>query len=337
MKDASEEDAGYRTAAVGGMLGRVLGGKVSVEPASVVVAWVVMALIFGFLNGKFWSGENFLAIGEGSAPLALASLGECVILICGQFDLSVGGAIGLGGVVFVELSNAGIPTWGAALLAMVIVGGGLGLVNGFATEVLGINALITTLATLEIAQAVSDILSNSLSVAANHSTVSALNTAIVATIPGYIWLIVALFAVSAFVLSRTVVGRRLYVVGSNSFAARIAGLRTKRLTVGAFVVCAMAAVVGGIVEASLLGAGDPSAGGSSVTLLAIAAVVLGGGSLAGGRGGMGGTLMGVFLLGTLTDGLAITFVPSFYDGLVTGGVLLLAVGASVVGKRGTRA
>jgi ribose transport system permease protein len=95
----------------------------------------------------------------------------------------------------------------------------------------------------------------------------------------------------------------------------------------------MAAVIGGIIDASLLSAGDPSAGGSSVTLLAITAVVLGGGSLAGGKGGLGGTLAGVLLLATVTDGLEITFVPSFYDGLVTGGVLLLAVGASVLRQR----
>lgn len=304
--------------------------KISAEPATVFGVWVLMALVFGFINSKFWTSANFLAIGEAAAPLALVSLGQSVILIAGEFDLSVGGAVGLGGVVFVELSNGGIPTWAAAVLAIIIIGGGLGLINGIATNVLKINALIATLATLAIVEAIANILSNGLSVPASSTAVGALALPTVGTVPGYIWLIVVLFVAGMVVLARTVTGRSLYVLGGNRVAAKLAGLRTRQLTIGAFVICAMAAVVAGIVQASLLTAGDPSAGGSSLTLLSITAVVLGGGSLAGGSGGLGGTLVGVFLLGTLTDGLAITYVPSFYDGLVTGAVLLLAVGASSV-------
>ncbi|MHB1903397.1 MAG: ABC transporter permease [Ferrimicrobium sp.] len=308
-------------------------GRLKIEPITVLGIWLLLAIVFGFISSSFWTVGNFLAIGQAGAALAIVSLGQCFVIVAGQFDLSVGGAVSLGGVVFVLFSNAGLPTWVAAVAAVIAVGGGLGLVNGLAAEIIGINPLIATLATLSIVEALSNILSNGLAVAAKHNSVSSLSQPTLGVIPGYAWLLIVVLLVGFVFLSRTVPGRSLYVVGANRAAATLAGLRTRALVMGAFVVCAMAAVVGGIIQASLLGAGDPSAGGSSVTLLAITAVVLGGGSLSGGRGGLGGTLAGVLLLATVADGLEITFVPSFYDGLVTGGVLLLAVGASVIRQK----
>jgi len=308
-------------------------GRLKIEPVTVIGLWLVLAIVFGIISSSFWTVGNFLAIGQAGATLAIVSLGECFVIVAGQFDLSVGGAVSLGGVVFVLFSNDGLPIWLAAVAAVVAVGGGLGLINGLASEIVGINPLIATLATLSIVEALADILSNGLAVSAKHSSVGALSQPTLGAVPGYAWVLFVIFVLGILFLVRTIPGRSLYVIGANRVAATLAGLRTRWLVIGAFVVCAMAAVVGGIIEASLLSAGDPSAGGSSVTLLAITAVVLGGGSLAGGRGGLGGTLAGVLLLATVTDGLEITFVPSFYDGLVTGGVLLLAVGASVLRQR----
>lgn len=309
-----------------------------IEPVTVMFLWIIVAVIFGFISSSFWTTGNFVAIGVAGAPLALVSLGQSVVLIAGQFDLSVGGAVGLGGVVFVLLSNSGIPTVLAGVLAVVMVGGGLGIVNGIASEIVGINPLIATLATLSIAEAVADILSNGEAVSAIHSAVGGLGTNSFGVIPTYTWVLVGLFIIGIVYFSMTISGRSLYVIGSNKLAARLAGLNTRRLILSAFLLCSCIAVIGGLIEASFLVSGSPTAGGSSITLLSITAVVLGGGSLSGGQGGLTGTLAGVLLLATVSDGLTITFVPSFYDGLVTGGVLLLAVGASAlrlrsIGKR----
>jgi len=333
-KDAKRE-SNESSISKGGLLSRPreMLGMVSMEPLTVFCIWLAMAISFGFISSSFWTTGNFVAIGEAGAPLAIVSIGQSLVLIAGEFDLSVGGAVGLGSVVAVLLSNAGIPMWGSALITIVMVGGSLGLVNGIASDVIGINPLIATLATLSITEAIAKILSNGEAVPAKRPSVGALAKSTFGVVPAYVWVIGGLFVLGIIFLGWTMTGRSLYVTGSNRLAAVLAGIKTRKLALVAFVLCAMSAIVGGLIESALLTAGDPTAGGSSMTLLSITAVVLGGGSLAGGRGGLGGTLTGVLLLATLADGLTLAFVPSFYDGLITGGVLLFAVGASAVRLR----
>jgi ribose transport system permease protein len=308
---------------------------VSWDIGIVIAFWILISVAFGIDNGSFWTQANFLAIGSTGVVLGLLSLGQTAVIIIGGFDLSVGGVAALGGVSYVMLSNDGFPTAAALAFAVLIVGGSVGLLNAVAINVVRINALIATLGTMSITSGIANILSNGLTVSLNNNNASFLDDTTVADIPIYIWVVIGLFFVGSVLLIRMTAGRSLYVIGGNRTAARLAGLRVTPISMAVYVVCGMLAALAGIVASSQLTAASPTVD-SSTTLLSITAVVLGGGSLAGGEGSAGGTLVGVLLLATLSDGLAITGVQSFYQDLATGVVLLLAVGASSLRNRRKR-
>lgn len=299
---------------------------------AVLALWIVLCIVFGTQSSSFWTTGNFLAIGSTGAVLGLLSLGQTGAILIGGFDLSVAGSAAIAGVAFVGMANHGFGGAAALIIAVVGVGGAVGLLNALAVNLFGINALIATLATMSICGGVADIVTNGLTAALNGVGAAFLNETTIGEIPVYLWVVVILFAVAAAFLIRTTVGRSLYVLGGNRKAALLAGLPVVALSIGVYVTCSMLSALGGTVAASQLTAADPTVDPSK-TLLSITAVILGGGSLAGGEGGVGGTFAGVLMLATLSDGLSLTGVPSFYQDLITGVVLLLAVGASALRRR----
>lgn len=308
---------------------------ISWDVAVVLVFWVLLSVSFGIVAEHFWSTANFLAIASTGVVLALLSLGQTAAIMIGGFDLSVGGAAALAGVGFAMLSNDGFGTWPSILIAVIGIGGAIGLVNALAINVVGINALIATLGTMSIAGGLANIFSNGLDEPITDPSASVLANPTTGGLPIYVWLTLGLFALAAVFLTRVTTGRSLYVLGGNRKAAVLAGLPVTLTAICVYVACAILAALGGVVASSELGAASPSVS-STNTLLSVTAVVLGGGSLAGGKGGVGGTLAGVLLLATLSDGLAITGVPGFYQDLATGIVLLLAVGVSALRNRRRR-
>ncbi len=308
---------------------------ISWDAAVVLVFWVLLSIAFGIGAKQFWSIDNFLAIASTGVVLAILSLGQTAAIMIGGFDLSVGGAAALAGVGFAILSNDGFGTWPSILIAVIGLGGAIGLVNALAINVVGINALIATLGTMSITGGLANIFSNGLALPLQSSSASVLANPTIGRLPIYVWVAIGLFGLAAVFLTRTTTGRSLYVLGGNRKAAVLAGLPVTAIAIGVYVVCAMLAALAGVVGTSELSAASPSVS-STNTLLSITAVVLGGGSLAGGEGGVGGTLVGVLVLATLSDGLAITGVPGFYQDLATGIVLLLAVGVSALRNRQRR-
>ncbi|MCS5734496.1 ABC transporter permease [Herbiconiux daphne] len=291
-----------------------------------VVFLVAIWLVFASLDGRFGTGNNMLTIISVSSVIGLVSLGQALTVISGGFDLSVSGVVPLGGILYAILTNDGWPLL-PALLAVIVVGSVAGLVNGIIITRFRINPMIATLGMLSITSGLALTLSNGLQIPFDDIDAGVLAARTFLNVNNHVWLLLVLSVVLFVVLRYTSYGRRIYAVGGNREAARLAGVRVNAITASVYVLCSAFAALAGVVLASQLLTGSGTAGIDS-NLQSITAVILGGAALTGGVGGVPGTLIGVLILGVLSNGMAILHVPSFYQTIATGVVLLLAVGLS---------
>jgi ribose/xylose/arabinose/galactoside ABC-type transport system permease subunit len=299
-------------------------GRVLVQVLGLFAFYVAIILFFSIRSEQFLSYSNTINILSNVSVIGIVSIGQALTLISGGFDLSVSGTVPLGAVVFTKFINSGTPIVPA--MAMTILAGGVvGLVNGVLIARVGINPLIATLGTMSITQGLAQTITGGLTESFDNLDAGILAESSFGTVPNHIWVLLIVSVIAFLVLRFTVYGRSIYTIGGNREAARLAGLRVDLITISVYVICAALASLAGIIVASQLLAGSATLGTSSA-LTSIAAVVLGGASLAGGKGGIGGTLIGVLILGTLANGLALLAVPAFYQTIATGVVLLLAVG-----------
>jgi ribose transport system permease protein len=285
--------------------------------------YVVLVAFFAVKATNFFTTPNAVNIFSNVAILGVVALGQAIVLISGGFDLSVSGTVPLGGIIYVEMANHG---HGLVISALIAVSAGLavGLCNGLIITVLGINPLITTLATVSVTGGLAFSVSNGLTVTLNDLADAPLGDDLWG-MPRYVWTMFALAVVVFIVLRYTTYGRMLYSVGGNREATRLAGVRVNAITISVYVVSGALASFAGVMLAQQLLAGAPSVG-TTMGLQSITAVILGGASLSGGTGGIPGTLLGVMVIGTVSNGLALLQVPTFYQQIATGVILLLAVG-----------
>jgi len=285
--------------------------------------YVVLIVFFSARAHNFLTASNAVNILSTISILGVVALGQAIVLISGGFDLSVSGTVPLGGIIYVELVNHG---QGAVVAVLVAVAAGLvvGVCNGLIVTVLGINPLITTLATVSITGGLAFTVSNGLTLTLTNPADAALGNDFWG-MPLYVWAMLALAVVVFVVLRYTVFGRMLYSVGGNREATRLAGVRVNAITVSVYLLSGMLSSFAGVMLTHQLLAAAPSVG-STEGLLSITAVILGGASLSGGTGGIPGTLLGVLVIGTVANGLALMQVPTFYQQMATGAILLLAVG-----------
>jgi len=294
---------------------------------------LLIVAFFTSRDARFLSADNGLNILVNASVIGIVSLGQLLAIIGGGFDLSVAGIVPLGGVVFAKLVNAGwsLP---AAVLGVLLVGALAGLVNGIIIAKARINPLITTLGTLSITGGLALTIADGVQIPFTDIDAGVLAERSLLGVNNHVWILLALSVVIFLALRYSVFGRYLYSVGGNEEAARLAGIRVDAVTIEIYVLSSALASLAGVVLASQLLTGSGTAG-TDAALQSIAAVILGGGSLSGGVGGVPGTLIGVLVLGTLANGMAILSVPSFYQTMATGAVLLVAVGVSQI-RRGSR-
>jgi ribose/xylose/arabinose/galactoside ABC-type transport system permease subunit len=285
--------------------------------------YLAALVFFAFSAHNFFTTSNTVNILSTVSVIGVVSLGQALVLISGGFDLSVSGAVPLGGIIYVVASNAGHPMVVALALAL-LAGAGVGLVNGLIITRIGINPLVTTLATLSITTGLAFTVAKGLTIALENPDAAPLGNE-VGGMPLYVWTLIALSIVAFLILRYTIFGRMLYSLGGNREAARLAGLRVDLITVSVYVISATLATFAGVLLAQQLLAGAPTVG-ADAALSSIAAVILGGASLSGGSGGVPGTLLGVLILGTVSNGMALLQVPAFYQQIATGVILLMAVG-----------
>ena len=291
-------------------------------------ASLIAGILFQATTGYFFSVGNLASILLFMTSVAIVGFGETLVIVAGELDLSVGSTYGLSAMTVGLLWAQGWPLV-ASIVAGIIVGGVAGLVNGVIVTRLHVSSFITTLGTLNLYLGITFYISNNVAFSPSGSLPGydlylAIGTGHPFGIPIQIfWLAIAV-VVMWVLLHRTVFGFRIAAIGGNAVAARAAHLPVSRVKVFTFIISGMLAAIAGIIDFSLVSSVSPTAG-STLMFSVLAAVVIGGASLSGGRGTILGTLVGALLLQVLTNGLGLLGAGAFAQFLFQGGVILVAV------------
>ncbi len=301
-----------------------------------LLALLLTCIFFATRTDRFLTGGNLSLIVQQVMVVGTLAIGQTMVILTSGIDLSAGWVMALGGIIMTTLAvNFGIPPLLALALGILLCVG-FGLVNGLLVTIIKLPPFIVTLGTFSIAQALTLIISNAQTVTNVPAEMTALGNTfkIFGTQITYgSVLMLILFFIVWFVLQYTTLGRQIYAVGDNPEAARLAGINTTKVLLGVYASAAFLYAIGAILLVSRTSVGDPNAGGDAA-MSSITAVVLGGTSLMGGRGNLLGTLVGAMIIGVFINGLTLMGVPSIYQLLITGILVILAVSVDVLSHRG---
>jgi ribose transport system permease protein len=292
-----------------------------------LLALIAMCVYLTATQPFFLTRNNIFNVLSGNSALILTAIGLTFVVLAAGFDLSLGAIYASAGYVTYRVVHAGLPPL-VALLAGVLTGILLGgVVNGILIGKVRLNFFVVTLGTTSLFGGALSVVTNGQSAAVPEppgSLLYYLGNGTIATIPFPAVLCVVFVLIAAYVLRFTSFGRAVYAVGGNPEAARLAGINVSAVLVCVYGIGGLMAAVAGLVDMSRLASASPTAG-SSLALTAGAAVLLGGTSFFGGIGGVGGTIIGALLIAVLQNGLGLIGVSAFWQGVVTGGVLIAAV------------
>ena len=303
-------------------------------------ALIAIVVVFSVLSPFYLTVNNLLIMASHVAIFGLLAIGMLLVILTGGIDLSVGSTLGLAGVVAgflmqgVTLEVFGVilypPVWVVVVLTMA-VGAFVGVVNGALIAFFKVPAFVATLGTLYVARGVALLMTDGLTYNNLGGRAELGNTGFdwlgferLAGIPIGVLILAAVAVVASLLLTRTAFGRWVYATGGNARAAELSGVPVKRTTIAVYVLSGVCAAIAGLVLSSQLTSAGPTAG-TTYELTAIAAVVVGGAALTGGRGNVRGTMLGAFVIGFLSDGLVIIGVSSYWQTVFTGAVIVLAV------------
>jgi ribose transport system permease protein len=288
-------------------------------------------IFFGIKSPYFFERENWFNILTAIAIYGVLAAPATLLLVAGQFDLSVGSGVAFVAVMVAYISGQQPPSLGHPLLLGVVVavacGLGIGIVNGFFVTVVGVNALITTLGMLAVLRGLAQVTASGQTVLLDGF--SGLGQGRVAgapfDVPVAALILVGVLLLFWFIMRYTVFGRSMYAIGSNPVAARLTGIRSRRLIFLGFVISGSAMALGGLILVSEVGAAPSGTLGAGYELQVVTAVILGGASLAGGRGSIIGTVLGLLIIGVLNNGLNLLSVDAFWQQVASGALLIAAV------------
>ncbi len=302
--------------------------RASLDVAGPLVGLVVVMLLFAVLApDRFVSAYNFKTVATQTVIVGLGAIGMTYVMISGGIDLSIGSVIALVSVVTAILLRGGHGEL-VALAGGLAIGAGVGLVNGLLITRLSIVPFIVTLGTMGIARGVAKWLADEQTVRADAGWLGALMT----KTPDPAWLLLAkgvwitlvLAALMTLVLRRTVFGVHTYAIGSNEATARLCGVPVERVKLGVYALAGLFAGIAGVMQYGRLTVGDPTTA-IGLELDVIAAVVIGGGSLSGGRGSIAGALLGAFFMSVLSNGCTLSGVPTYVQEILVGAIIVAAV------------
>jgi ribose transport system permease protein len=305
--------------------------KIMKQYGGIFLSLIILCIIFSIVNPRFMSLANFLNVLQQVAVIAIAAFGMTWVILLGEIDLSIGSIIALAGMVAAQCFAFGLGFLPTIVLTLV-AGSVLGLANGVLTARFLLPSFIVTVATMGIYRGLVSLPTNGAPAMITDPTWTAIGTQSFVGIPIVIWFVVVLFLFNHILLSKTTFGRRAYLTGGNREAALYSGIKVDRLKIIIFMISGIMAAISGVLLSSRLFSAQTNAG-MSYELDAIAAAVLGGTSLAGGVGTMIGTLIGALIIGVLNNGMNMLSVPYFYQLIVKGLVILIAVWLDVRAKR----
>lgn len=312
---------------VGAGLGRYISGDKLILLGAIVVVYA----IFTYLNPNFLSWANFSNILVACHLVGLVAIGHTFLIIAGQNDLSPGSVAAFSGVLVAVLLSMGLNVW-LSLLITILAGVGIGLFNAWMINKIKLEAFIATLVTQSIIRGFAYIICDGRPMAISDKTLLDLGRLRFAGLPVFVWITLAMFVIFGFILAKTRFGRSVYAIGGNVDAARLAGLNPQRIVLICFIVMGIFCAIGGSLFAARMNAGQPAAN-VNLEFDAITAVILGGVSFTGGVGGMFGTVLGVFLIQAFNTGLTMVNVPTFWQYVARGGLLLFALTSDYIRKQ----
>ncbi|MBA8811780.1 ABC transporter permease [Frigoribacterium faeni] len=299
----------------------------AIRYAMVIVLLLVIAF-FAYRSARFGTVENATTILVAAAPFALIALGQTLVILTGGIDLSVGSVIALSSMSAALVAKATPGQIWIPVLVAVLVGLAAGSVNGFVVSVMKVPPFITTLGMLTLASGLAYVVGNGAPINGLPTEFGAIaNTKFLGLTIPVILMIVGIVGLG-LVMRRTAFGMRVYAVGGNPLAARIAGVKTGRVLFSVYAISGALAGLSGVMLASRVITGSPTLG-QGYELDAIAAVVIGGASLLGGRGTVWGTALGLLLIQTLNNGLDILTVPAYWQDVIKGVLIVSAVAVDV--------
>lgn len=291
------------------------------QEAGLLGVLVVLSIGFNFFNSSFLTTGNLRNVFLAVAVVGIMAIGQCFVLIAGEIDLSVGSVLGLSGLCGAYLTAQGLdPILGVVL--GIGVGALAGLVSGLFVVFGKINSFIVTLGMLSVARGLTQVISGGLPISVSES-INFIGQGEVVGIPVPVVIFVGLVVVGQFVLTRSVLGQRIQAVGDNAEAARLSGIPLNSSRVLVFVISGALAGVAGIVYTSQVSVAEAQAG-TGLELDVIAAVVIGGASLSGGRGSIVGAMLGACLLGALRNAFILLELSPFLQQMSVGLVIVLA-------------
>jgi ribose transport system permease protein len=295
---------------------------------------LVIVVFFSIANDNFRTFSNFTAILFSTVVIGTLALGTTFVIITGGIDLSIGTGMALCAVMAgVFMINWDLPL-GLGLVLTVLFGGLIGLINGFNVAILGLPPFIATLAMMLVAQGLALVISGSAPIyftaLPDFSKIS--TGELVPKVPNAVLVLIVLAVLASVLLTRTLFGRYDFSIGSNEEATALSGINVKKWKIIIYAVAGLFTGIAGIMISARLGSAQPATG-MGYELQAIAAVVIGGTSLTGGKGSIIGTVIGALIISVLNNGLRIMSIPQEWQNVILGLVILAAVYADMARKR----
>jgi len=297
---------------------------------AVLIMIVILMIALSLMSDSFFTARNLLNILNQNTPLAIMAAAMTLVIIAGGFDLSVGSIFAMGAVCSAWLALHVDPYLG--LLMAPLIGLGLGTINGLAITFLNVHSFLATIATSLIFRGIAIVISDGRLIPVRMDEFTWLGRGKLGGIFMAVWVMIVFAVFLGLLLTRTTFGRKVFAVGGNEEAAILSGIRTRRIKIATFAIAGLAAGLASAIAASRISMGQASAG-TGMELQAIAAVILGGTSIYGGRGAVWRSIAGVFLLALINNGFNILNADPFYRDLTTGLIILAAIGLSAAGAR----
>jgi ribose transport system permease protein len=291
----------------------------------------VLVILMSVVSPYFLTIANFRAMAVGLVPTGVIVVGMAILLVSGGFDLSVGSVLALASTVCALLMIAGVPIL-PAILATLLLGAFIGLINGFLITGFGINPLVATLGTMSVARGLALVFTEGFSLSSLPPSFGIAGNTNLLGLPLIVWLMIMLVAIGDLLLRRSTFLRQIYFIGSNERAARLSGIAVDRVRIVAYVLTSVLAALAGILLASRLMSGTPTAG-NGLELQVLAAAVIGGASLRGGEGTVLGAFLGAVFVALINNAMTMLAVSIYWQMIITGAVLVAAVAIDMIGRK----
>lgn len=314
----------------------VLWKVLEIREVGAVLPLLIAVLLFTFKSDRFLTWDNMINVLRIASFTMICAIGECYLLISGSWDISIGAVYSLGGVIAgLAMTSLGLPIWLSIILALV-AGAIIGLINAFLVQKLDMPAFVATVGTQFIAKGLVQGITKGtpvyplpdkfLGVGQTNLEIGSLG------IPWVLVIAIVMSVIAGLILKYTTYGRKIYAVGGNGEAARLAGIPTTKIRFSAFILCGILAALTGVLMASRLGSAQANIG-NGFEMIVIAGAVIGGISMSGGAGSIFGMALGSFFMAMITNGMTLIKISATWQTLVTGAILILACSLEYVRNR----